>query len=407
MARVGMTLAALLCLGLGTVCLVPAPAMAQQQASGAAGKADPAAPKPTRKAAAKKNADKDGEDAAEADGAGGAKKDGAKKDGGDHQKALAAAQRSLDADKADVAVGQIDALIAKGGLEPRNLARALAIRGQAYRRQGKPVQAIADLQSALYLRNGLSEADRARALEARAAAYREAGLGEAPGIGGGTPGRQAKSAAPATTTPVTTAAVPGRSAAAPAAEPQPPTASPPAPPATAGGSGSGGGIGGFFTNLFGGGNKAAPPPADPPRAVPTSPAVSSWSEPAKAEAKSKAPARVAAATVAPGAAAPPAAAPPATAPAAAAPADKADGKEGRIVLRLAAQRSEGEAKAVAERVKAEHAEVGRRTQIEEVVFGGMGTFYRPNLGPVADMATARRLCASIRSKGVDCEPVAR
>lgn len=67
-----------------------------------------------------------------------------------------------------------------GGLDQKRMARALAIRGQAYRRDKKPAQAISDLQSALWLKGGLSESERAAALAARAEAYRDAGLPEPP-----------------------------------------------------------------------------------------------------------------------------------------------------------------------------------------------------------------------------------
>lgn len=78
------------------------------------------------------------------------------------------------------------------------------------------------------------------------------------------------------------------------------------------------------------------------------------------------------------------------------------------MLRLAAQKSEGEAQALARRIKSENPEVAQAShRVEEVVFGGMGTFYRANVGPVADIANARRLCAAIRAKGIDCEAVQR
>ena len=100
------------------------------------------------------------------------------------QKTLDSAQKSLDAGKADVALNQVNALISGGGLETRSMARALAVRGYAYKKQSKPAQAIADLQSALWLKDGLTETERASALQARSEAYREAGLGDAPPISG-------------------------------------------------------------------------------------------------------------------------------------------------------------------------------------------------------------------------------
>ena len=407
MARVGTTLASTVALGLALavagVARPPEPAFAQQgqpaKAEGGKVAADKpvadkakAQQKPSRKAK-RKEADAEGGDEAKT------------RDPADAQKTLAAAQKSLDGNKADIAVGQIDALIGRGGLDSRSMARALSIRGQAYRKQGKPAQAIADLQSALWLKNGLSESERASAVEARSAAYREAGLGEAPGIGGGAPaspqqGTRAVAAASAPVAPsrVETAAVPEQRA-----------------PAPAQASGSGGG-GGFFANLFGGGGqKAAPvqPATTPP---PASPSVSSSevvrADPAEAKGKALARAKVASAASAPGAARPDT--PPVAEAArseAAPPKAEAQAKvegRGRLALRLAAQRTESDARAVAERVKREHPETaGRRTRVDETVFGGMGTFYQPSIGPFADMDGARKLCATIRGKGIDCEVVSR
>ncbi len=57
------------------------------------------------------------------------------------------------------------------------MAKALYYRGTAYRKQGKPAQAISDLTTAAWLKGGLSDSDRAQAMEQRQLAYSEAGLG--------------------------------------------------------------------------------------------------------------------------------------------------------------------------------------------------------------------------------------
>jgi hypothetical protein len=94
------------------------------------------------------------------------------------------------------------------------MAKALYYRGTAYRKQGKPAQAISDLTTAVWLKGGLSDTDRAQAMEQRQLAYSEAGLGsQAPAIG----------AAPLDAP----AAKPVQQAQAPAAG----TAAPPPPPA--------------------------------------------------------------------------------------------------------------------------------------------------------------------------------
>ena len=58
------------------------------------------------------------------------------------------------------------------------MAKALYLRGVAYRQQGKPAQAISDLTSALWLKGGLADSDRADAIKQRTAAYGDAGLTE-------------------------------------------------------------------------------------------------------------------------------------------------------------------------------------------------------------------------------------
>jgi hypothetical protein len=83
---------------------------------------------------------------------------------------------SLQAGKLDNAVQRFTAVLSGGSLPGPLIARALYHRGVAYRRSGKPVQAISDLTSALWLKNGLDANYRGEALAMRAAAYRDAGL---------------------------------------------------------------------------------------------------------------------------------------------------------------------------------------------------------------------------------------
>ena len=84
--------------------------------------------------------------------------------------------KDMQAGKLERAVDAFSGVISRGKVPANLMARALYNRGVAYRRQTKPAQAIADLQSALWLKGGLSDAERTDALENRAAAYREAGL---------------------------------------------------------------------------------------------------------------------------------------------------------------------------------------------------------------------------------------
>src|SRR5262249_58609784 len=95
------------------------------------------------------------------------------------QRAVEHAAKLIDAGKTEQAVQALSATLAGGNLPPATMARALLLRGSAYRQQKKPAQAIADFTSALWLKGGLSESDRADGLRQRAAAYSEAGLNQA------------------------------------------------------------------------------------------------------------------------------------------------------------------------------------------------------------------------------------
>jgi len=77
---------------------------------------------------------------------------------------------------------------------------------------------------------------------------------------------------------------------------------------------------------------------------------------------------------------------------------------GAYRLQIATVRSRKEADAVAARLRNEHANVlsGRRLEVDETVFGNMGTFYRVRLGPYADVKEPKSFCDELRPKGYDC-----
>jgi hypothetical protein len=165
----------------------------------------------------------------------------AKKDPAAIQKEIEAGIASLQAGKAGLAVQQLTAALAGGGLAGAQMAKALYHRGVAYRQQRKPARAIADLTGALWIKNGLGDSDRAHALEMRAAAYRDAGLPDqtdsdakklATAKAGGS-GNGAAAPAPSEGT--------AKQAAVAAAEPSEATTAEPS---------SGGGLGNFFGRLF-------------------------------------------------------------------------------------------------------------------------------------------------------------
>ena len=86
--------------------------------------------------------------------------------------------KSFQAGKLEPAVQQLSTALRGGGLASSEMARALYVRGMAYKRQSKPGLAISDLTSALWLKNGLNDTDRQSATAERAEAYRLAGLGD-------------------------------------------------------------------------------------------------------------------------------------------------------------------------------------------------------------------------------------
>jgi hypothetical protein len=157
------------------------------------------------------------------------------------------------------------------------MAKALYYRGTAYRKQGKPAQAISDLTTAVWLKGGLSDSDRAQATEQRQLAYSEAGLGsQAPTIG------SAPLDAPAAK-PVQQAQAPGSAAAPPPAAPKPGVLVATVPPKSS-----------FFSmptmpsismptmsmpSIFGGGTTSSPAPEAPAAVTAPAPAAapdSSW-----------------------------------------------------------------------------------------------------------------------------------
>jgi hypothetical protein len=295
----------------------------------------------------------------------------------DAQKALDAAAKSLEAGKAEQAIQQINTLLAGPKLDVRLMARAMVIRGSAWRKQGKPAQAIADLTSALWLKGGLSEADRTAALAVRTEAYREAGLADAG------PAPDPKGSANKRAEGAAVAASSQRQE----AQPAPAAERSPSPAATTQKS-----SGGFFSNLFGGGassNPAAESAEREKRKASPQPAIgSSWSSATDVTpAPSKA--RTDAAPVVDGSVT---------------TSSTASAGGGRYRVQVASLRSRTEAQALASKVKAQHAAIlgSRQLEIDETVIGNMGTFYRVRIGPFANAEEPSPLCAKLRGSGLDC-----
>jgi hypothetical protein len=131
------------------------------------------------------------------------------KDVASAERAYAAGTKAYESGNMNEAAQQLSAALAGGGLPNPQMAKALYYRGTAYRKQGKPAQAISDLTTAVWLKGGLSDADRAQAVEQRQMAYREAGLGDsAPPIGAAPLDAPAAKPVQQAQTPATPAAAP-------------------------------------------------------------------------------------------------------------------------------------------------------------------------------------------------------
>jgi hypothetical protein len=319
-----------------------------------------------------------------------------KRDPTEAQHAVDNAQKLLESGKAEQAVQLLTSTLSSGNLPSAIMAKALLYRGIAYRQQKKPAQAIADFTSALWLKGGLSDADRADGLRQRAAAYQEAGLSEG--------GEMQPAAAPkegrARERTVSGTNATGWGAGT--------TTSPPPPPALAqeqasSPSSSGGGwdlISSLFSGSgFGGGSAQASSPAPEPapashppntlailngeqpateRRAPTPrpPQTSGWSQ--QTEVRNSRPAAVETASI---------------------------GKpSGHFHIQIAAVRTPTEAKALASKIKREHAALlaSREPEIDETVMGNMGAFYRVRIGPFATQQETHGVCAKLKASGLDC-----
>jgi cell division septation protein DedD len=129
------------------------------------------------------------------------------KDAAQTRQAYDAGVKSYSAGKFQPAVDELSGALRAGGLSSAEMAKALYVRGMAYKRLNKPGLAISDLTSALWLKNGLGEGDQKNAIAERAESYRMAGLGD------GNSGKDAVSVADPNPAPA------GAKAAAPAAAP--------------------------------------------------------------------------------------------------------------------------------------------------------------------------------------------
>jgi sporulation related protein len=364
---------------------------------------------------------------------------------------------SLAAGKYDAAIRQLSATVNSETAAPSDAAKALYLRGIAYRKTGESARAAADLGAAIWL--GLPEADRVKALVNRGLAFQAAGLskeGEAElaaarkaggsravddliAEGGGTtagaaaiaafstevrPGDQGASANARSEPPTSfNTSVSGGEASPPPRSEPPPTRTADASPgswstsvADANQPSSASGGGNRLTRWFGSLSDSSP--AEAPASAPT-PAPAQTTVAAAEPSKPPAPPSAAASgstwstTTAPEAAsASPsggesksrwsrlfnrAAEADAAPPAAAAPSSG-----GGYRLQLATSRSEDEAKALWKKVSQNQVVAGAQPEIERVEIGSFGTFYALRIGPFPDKAESLKVCNALKRSGVDC-----
>jgi tetratricopeptide (TPR) repeat protein len=357
---------------------------------------------------------------------------------------------SLAAGKYDAAVRQLSATINSDSASPSDAAKALYLRGIAYRKMGEPARAAADLGAAIWL--GLPQDDKVKALVNRGLAYKAAGLGKEAEAelaaarslggssevnaliadGGGAPPSAASIAA------FDTQVTPGDTAASGA------TSRPRAEP-----------IPDFSTSVSGGAQPASEPP--PTRTADASPG--NWSTSVSDDSKpvpratggnlvsrwwgslsdssvsneAPAPARAPAAPT-PKPATPPAAAASsswststetqdaatsstgesgsrwsrwfgrtAAVDSAAQPAPAAvPSAGGAYRLQLATSRSEAEAQALWKQVSQSQSLGGVGHNIERVEIGSFGTFYALRVGPFPDKAESLKVCNALKRSRIDC-----
>ena len=230
------------------------------------------------------------------------------------------------------------------------MAKALYVRGLAYREQKKPAQAISDLTSALWLKGGLGGDERADALKQRIEAYADAGLtehGQALAAARGADHAPAKKSGGNWLSSLFSPSAARRAAAASRTKGHAAKEKTEAPVAAKAPPGLGDGPAR---------PRCRPTGARPPKAtaqLPGAPAGRRATGPARAE--------------------------------------------GRFQVQLATVRTRAEALALAAKAKREHAAVlaSSEPQIDQAVLGNMGAFYRVRFGPFANAQQTQAVCAKL------------
>jgi len=359
---------------------------------------------------------------------------------------------SLEAGKYDAAIRQLSATVNDDNATQSQAARALMLRGIAYRKAGQPGRAVADLGAAVWL--GLPSSDKARALVNKGLAYKAAGL-SSQGDAELAEARRASSSSE-----VEKLIAQDGGAAVASAD----GASSSAAETSSSESSSGESVWSRLVPSFGG-STAVPPPAPPPEpaeppaartaeaapksgwnaavsdetAKPSGSTVSRWFGSLTGDsAPAASPPPPAAEAAAPKPAPPPkpAAAPPSSASWAAntetqkvvsnedkggstaigrwfsrgtdsaAPAATQSASGGGYTVQLANSRSQADAQALWKKVQKSNGQLASAApQIEKVNIGSFGTFYSLKIGPFRNEAESAKLCNALKRDGTDCSVV--
>ena len=355
--------------------------------------------------------------------------------GAQESTALKQGAASLEAGKYETAVRQLTAAVNAENASAADAAKALYLRGMANRKLGQQARAISDLGAAVWL--GLAGADRTKALVNRGLAFRAAGLtqqaeaeialarktgssgevdklvaedgGPAPSAGAVTAfstevrrESEAETVSPFAAPAPAPAAPPPTTAEGPAAPASKPTESSSWSTSVDDGSTPAPSGGNRLTRWFG----SVTGPSDAPQAPPPPPSetASQQSAPttgwgAQTDAAPQARTRTADAT--PAATATSGASGWSTQVAEATPSAASSG--GAYRLQLTASRSEAEAQQLWKKVSTANPQLAAtQPTIEKTDIGGLGTFYRLQVGPFPDKAESLKLCNALKRSGVDC-----
>ena len=324
---------------------------------------------------------------------------------------LSAGASAFTAGKYDTTVRMMTGVLQGDKVDPAEAAKALYYRGLAYQKLKQHTRAIADLGAAMWL--GLPPSERTAALVNRSLAYRAAGLSSqadtelaaarkgdkggdvdrivASNGGSGTAdtasisgfATEVRTESGRTTTIASAepAASPPRNAE--AAKPDSWTTTQQSESAPGEPQSGGNRLSRWWGSVRSSSNEPEQAPAPAPPTAPNAAAVTSaWTTETQAEGGAAPETRVA--TASPSVPVP-------------------SGGGGNYLLQLSPTRSEAEASALWKTVAKQNAQLaGLQPRIEKTDMGGLGTFYRLQIGPFPDKAESLKLCNALKRSGVDC-----